>query len=150
MDIQVILTENDPKLGKKGQVVKVSSGYAQNYLFPNHKALPATASNLKTAEQEKSRVAKHEAESLGEAKALGERIRSAELKLEVMAGDGDKLFGAVTAQDLSDALANAGIPCDRKKIHLQEPIKKLGLHEVEVKLHPSVSVKLRAQVVRKS
>ncbi len=149
MDIQVVLTENDPKLGKRGEVVKVSSGYAQNYLFPHHKAQPATAATLKAFEQEKIRLAKEEGERLARAKALAEKIRATPLEISVAAGDGDKLFGAVTAQHIADALIARGIPCDRKMVHLEEPIKKLGHYEIEFRLHSEVTVKLQVQTVKK-
>ena len=149
MDIQVVLTENDPKLGKRGEVVKVSSGYAQNYLFPHHKAQPATASALKAFEQEKARQAKDDAERLVRAKALAEKLSGTPLEMPVTAGEGDKLFGAVTAQHIVEALTARGIPCDRKMIHLEEPIKKLGRYEIEFRLHPDITAKLSVQIVRK-
>ena len=149
MDIQVILTENDPKLGQRGQVIKVSPGYAQNYLFPNRKATPATSANLKVFAQEKARHEKGEAQRLAEARALAEKLHAAVLKLEVPAGEGDKLFGAVTAQHLVEALAAQRIACDRKKVHLEEPIKRLGRYDVEFRLHPEVTAKLRLEVVKK-
>ncbi len=149
MDIQVVLTENDPKLGKRGQVVKVSPGYAQNYLFPHHKAKPATAANLKEFDRENEKNSKEEARILAEAESLAQRLRTAAIKLEVMAGEGDKLFGAVPSQDIVVELTKLGIPCDRKKFHLEEPIKKLGKYQVELKLHPEVRVKLGIEVVKK-
>lgn len=150
MDIQVVLTENDPKLGNRGQVIKVSPGYAQNYLFPHHKAKPATVANLKEFEREKEKNTKEAAQIRAEAETLAQRLRKAELRLEVMAGEGDKLFGAVTSQDIVNGLAGLGIVCDRKKIHLEEPIKKLGRHQVEFKLHPEVHAKLQIDVVKKA
>ena len=150
MDIQVVLTENDPKLGKRGQVIKVSSGYAQNFLFPHHKAKPATPANLQEFDREKEKHSKEEAQRRSEAETLAASIRRQPLKLEMMAGDQDKLFGAVTTQDIVEGLAKLGIVCDRKKAHLDEPIKKLGTYQVEFRLHPQVSVKLQVDVVKKS
>ncbi len=149
MDIQVILTENDPKLGKRGQVIKVSSGYAHNFLFPNGKAMPATNANLKNLEAEKARTAKHDTEVLDQARALAAKIGAVKLRLDVMAGDQDKLFGAVTAQDISDALSAKAIALDRKKIHLEEPLKKLGVHQIEIRLHPQVIAQLSVELVKK-
>ena len=114
MDIQVVLTENDPKLGKRGQVIKVSSGYAQNFLFPHKKAQPATPANLRSFEQEKARASKEEAEHLAQAKEQAARITSVQLKLEVSVGEGEKLFGSVTSQDILEALSKQGIILDRK------------------------------------
>jgi large subunit ribosomal protein L9 len=150
MDIQVILTENDPKLGKRGQVVKVSPGYAQNFLFPHNKAKLATPANLKSFEQEKVKNAKEEAKRLAQAKEQAARLSSAELKLEVSVGEGDRLFGSVTSQDIIEALSKKGITLDRKKLHLEEPIKRLGEHPVPVKLHPEVSVQIKVSVVKRS
>ena len=150
MDIQVILTQSDPKLGRRGEVVKVSAGYAQNYLFPHRKAQPATPAALKAFEQEKAKHVKEEVERLERAKGLAEKLRATPLEISVAAGEGEKLFGAVTAQHIVDALAERGVACDRKMIHLQEPIKKLGRYEIECRLHPEVTVKLQVQTVKKS
>ncbi len=150
MDIQVILTDNDPKLGKRGDVVKVSSGYAQNFLFPNQKAKPATPANLKILSEEKARHDKHEAEILAQAKDLAAKLSALKLKLDMTAGDGDKLYGAVTNQDITNALAAHKLQIDRKKIHLHEPIKKLGSYKVEIKLHPDVMAHLNIEIVKKA
>ena len=150
MDIQVVLTENDPKLGKRGQVVKVSPGYAQNFLFPHNKAKLATPANLKSFEQEKAKNAKEEAERLVQARELAARLSAQPLELGASTGDGDKLFGSVTSQDIVEALSKRGITLDRKKIHLEEPIKRLGSYQVPVKLHPEVTVQLQLNVVKKS
>ena len=149
MDIQVVLTETDPKLGKRGQVIKVSSGYAQNFLLPHNKAKLATPANLRLFEQEKARASKEETERLSLAKELAAHAASIRLRLEVSAGEGDKLFGSVTSQDIAEALAKQGISIDRKKIHLEEPIKKLGSHEVPLWLHPEVHSVLKIEIVKK-
>ena len=149
MDIEVVLTETDPKLGKRGQVIKVSPGYAQNFLFPHNKAKPATAANLKHFEQEKARLSQEEAERLSTAKALAGRVAAVRLSLGVPAGEGDKLFGSVTSQDIVEALAKQGIAVDRKKLHLEEPIKKLGVYEVSLKLHAEVHTVLKIEIVKK-
>ena len=149
MDIQVVLTQNDPKLGKRGQVVKVSSGYAQNYLIPHQKAKLATPGNLKEFAQEQTRRARRESEHLALAKELAKKISAASVNIEMRVGEGEKLYGAVTGQDIHEALSKHGIAVDRKDIHLAEPIKKLGAYEVPVKLHPEVSVKLKLWVLKK-
>src|SRR5438105_3663957 len=99
-NIQVVLTETDPKLGKKGDVVNVSSGYASNFLFPHKKALPATPQNLKAFDAEKARHAKDEAAKLARAKDTAARLAKTSLVVEVAAGESDKLYGAVTSQDV--------------------------------------------------
>ena len=148
MDVEVILTENDPKLGKRGQVITVSSGFAQNFLFPNHKAKPATAANVKLFDREKARALKEEEERLALAKEQASQISSVRLRLSVSAGEGDKLFGSVTSQDIVEALSRQGISVDRKKIHLEEPLKKLGSYQVALKLHPEVNTMIRVEIVK--
>ena len=149
MDIQVVLTENDPELGKRGEVVKVSAGYAQNYLFPNRKAQPATPAAMKQFEQEKARHTKDEAERLASARALADKLKQTVLTIGVAAGEGEKLFGAVTSQHVAEALAAQGVRVERKAVHLEEPIKKLGNYTIEMRLHPEVAVKLQVQVAKK-
>lgn len=148
--IQVILIENDPKLGKRGQVIKVSLGFAQNFLFPQKKAKPATPANLKLFEDEKARSTQEEAEHLLKAKEQAARVSSVHLRLEVSVGEGDKLFGSVTSQDIVEALSNQGITLDRKKLHLEEPIKRLGSYRIPFKVHPEVTADLKLDVVKKS
>lgn len=149
-NIQVVLTETDPKLGKRGEVVNVSSGYAQNFLFPHKKALPATPANLKAFEAEKARHAKEEAGKLSRARDTAARLAKTALTVEVAAGESDKLYGAVTSHDLQDALAKAGIAVDRREIHLDEPIKRLGEFTVEIRLHPQVQTSVKVNVVKKA
>ena len=150
MDIQVVLTENDPKLGKRGQVIKVSSGFAQNFLFPQKKAQPATPANLKSFEQEKARASKEEAERLAQAKEHAARLSAVKLRMEVSVGEGDKLFGSVTSQDITEALSKQGITLDKKKLHLEEPIKRLGSYRLPVKLHAEVTADLQLEVVKRA
>ena len=150
MDIQVVLTENDPKLGKRGQVIKVSPGFAQNFLFPQKKAKPATPDNLRSFEAERARISKEEAERLAEARQQAARISSVHLRLEVSVGEAEKLFGSVTSQDIAEALSKQGIVVDRKRLHLEEPIKHLGNYHIPLKLHPKVIADLQLDVVKKS
>lgn len=149
MDIEVVLIENDPKLGQRGQVVKVSSGYAQNFLFPHKKAKLATPSNVKSFDEEKARRARSDAEIKARAEETAKRIKTLSVTVEMLAGEGDKLFGAVTAQDIQEALLTQGITVDKKGIHLEEPVKKLGAYTVTVKLHPEIQAPLKFWVVKK-
>ncbi|MGH7197963.1 MAG: 50S ribosomal protein L9 [Candidatus Omnitrophota bacterium] len=148
-DIQVVLTETDPKLGERGQVLKVSRGYAVNFLFPGRKALPATPANLRSFEKEKARQSKEKAEARSRAEELAGKIGSLTLTVEVPVGEGEKLYGSVTSQEVQRALAGKGASVDRKDIHLEEPIRKLGSYEIPVKLHRDVSAVLKLQVVKK-
>lgn len=156
MDIQVVLAENDPKLGRRGQVIKVSPGYAYNFLIPQKKAKLATQANLKVFQNERIKESKEDALRLAQAQQLAEKISGSSLTLEVLAGtstpdkpDEEKLYGAVTAQEVVSALARQGIVVEKKDIQIEEPIKKLGAYEVPVKLHPDVKVKLKLWVVKK-
>lgn len=149
MDIEVVLIENDSKLGQRGQVVRVSPGYAHNFLIPQKKAKLATPSNLKSFDEEKTRRARSDAETKARAEEMAKKIKVASVTLEMLAGEGDKLFGAVTTQDIQEALLNQGIAVDKKGIHLEEPIKKLGAYTVTVKLHPEIQALLKFWVVKK-
>ena len=149
MNIEVVLTENDPKLGKRGEVIKVSSGYAQNFLFPHKKAKPATPANLKSFEQAKAREAKEETAQLEKARELASKINAVSVTVEMLVGEGEKLYGAVTSQDISEAITRQGIPIEKKDIHLEEPIKKLGAYQVPVKVHRDLSASLKLWVVQK-
>ncbi len=150
MNIEVVLLQDDPKLGKRGDVVKVSSGFAQNFLFPHNKAKAATPANLKTFQEEKARNAKEEAEHLSRARELSQKLKDLTLTIEVTAGEGDKLYGAINSQDIVEGLRKQGISLERKDVHLEEPIKKLGSHQVRLKLHPAVTTELKVSIAKKS
>ncbi|MBI4432214.1 MAG: 50S ribosomal protein L9 [Candidatus Omnitrophica bacterium] len=149
MNIPVILTQDDPKLGKRGQVVKVSSGFAGNFLFPHGKALPATPGNLKKAQADKERADKAIAQEKALAQFAAQKIEQTPLVLKVLAGEEDKLYGAVTSLEIVKELAGLGITLDRKSIQLEEPLRRLGNYSVKVKLHPEIHTTLKIQVVKK-
>ena len=149
MNIEVVLTQDDPKLGKRGEVVKVSSGFANNFLIPNHKAKLATPANLKSFLDEKSKNSREEAERKARAEVAASKINQTSLTIEVLTGEGEKLYGAVTTQDITVALAQQNITLDKKDIHLEEPIKKLGAYQIDVKMHPTVTAKLKLWIVKK-
>lgn len=149
MNLEVVLVESDPKLGKRGDVIKVSAGYAQNFLIPHRKALPATPANLQAFRQEKERQAKDEAQRLEEARQVAQKLGALSVTLEMRVGEGEKLYGAVTSQDIVTALAAQGVRIERKDVHLEEPIKKLGTYQVPLRLHRDVSAKLKLWVVQK-
>ena len=149
MNLEVVLTQDDPRLGSRGQVVKVSRGFAQNYLFPQDKAKLATPENVKIFEEEKSRRLHRTEEALAHTRELANKISSLSLTLEVKTGEADKLYGSVTGQHIQEELARQGIPIDKKCIHLEEPIRELGAYSVPVKFHSEVSAKLKVWVVKK-
>ncbi len=144
--MEVILREDIKTLGKAGELVKVKPGYARNYLLPKGLAYEATEGNRKRIQAEsKARSARLEQEA-GEARALAAKLGTVSLTLSRKAGEGDRLFGSITAQDLADALAAAGHPVDKRKIELDHPIKTIGQHTVPVRLHPEVIAEVRVTV----
>ena len=150
MDIEVVLTENNPKIGKRGEVVKVAPGFATNFLIPQGKAKLATAANLKSFELEKAKHAKQESVNRSHAEELAKKINLVSLTLEVLVGEADKLYGAVTSQEIHNALSKQGLSVEKKDIYLEEPIRKLGAFQVPVKLYADVSATLKLWVVKKS
>jgi large subunit ribosomal protein L9 len=138
--MEVILREEVEKLGSRGQVVKVASGYARNYLLPKRLAVPATEANKKIVEQERQAALRREAKEKSAAEELGKLISALTLKTTQKAGEADVLFGSVTVKDIADLLEKQSYKIDRKKIHLDAPIKTLGEHKVAIKLHREVSI----------
>jgi len=144
--MKIILLEDVAKLGKAGDCVNVSGGYARNYMIPRKLAVEATSSNLRQMERKKALGAGQDTRGKIEAQQLAERLEALSLFLDRQAGKGDKLFGSVTSKDLSEALAVEGLEIERKKILLDEPIKNLGVFEIPVRLHPEVLTKIKVEV----
>lgn len=147
MSTQVILTANVDKLGAEGATVKVADGYARNYLFPQGKAMPATAANLKRIETLRKKREAVEAANLAEAKTLVSQLTKQSFSISAPAGADEKLFGSITPADIADALQKEGITIDRKKIVLEHPIRSCGVYDVDVKLHAEVATKVKIWVV---
>jgi large subunit ribosomal protein L9 len=148
--MEVILREDVEKLGHRGQVVKVTPGYARNYLLPRRMAVAANDSNRKIVEQEREAYLRREAKVQNDAQDLGKMLSGVELTISQKAGENEQLFGSVTVADLAAALEKQGYNIDRKKIQLAEPIKTLGEFKVAVKLHKEVTVELPVHVVREA
>ncbi len=146
--MEVILREDIDKLGLRGQLVKVTSGYARNYLLPRKLAVAANESNKKIVEQERQAHLRRETKVVGEAQELAKLMSAVEVTIAQKAGENDQLFGSVTAGDIVVALEKLGYTIDRKKIQLDDPIKTLGDFKVTVKLHRGVSLDLPVHVVR--
>jgi large subunit ribosomal protein L9 len=146
--MEVILREDIDKLGSRGQVVKVAPGYARNFLLPRRLAVAANESNKKIVEQERQAHLRKEAKLQADAADLGKIMSAVEITIAQKAGDNDQLFGSVTANDIAVALEKQGYQIDRKKIHLDEPIKTLGDFKVAVRLHKEVSIDLPVHVVK--
>ena len=146
--MEIILREDVDKLGSRGDVVKVAAGYARNFLFPRRIAVVATDSNRKIVEQERQSHLRKEAKHQGEAEELGKLLTAVSVSIARKAGENDQLFGSVTVADIADALAAQKYDIDRKKIHLEEPIRTLGEHKVPVRLHRNVSVDVTVYVTK--
>ncbi|MBM7615558.1 50S ribosomal protein L9 [Alkaliphilus hydrothermalis] len=146
--MKVILMEDVKGMGKKGDVVNASDGYARNYLFPKNLAIEATAGNMKTlGEQKKSQQMKKDKE-LDEAKALADKIEKVTVEIKAKAGEGGRLFGSVTSKDIVETLQKKHkIKIDKRKLVLPEPIRVLGMSTVEVKVYPTVVGNLKVHVV---
>jgi len=146
--MDVILREDVEKLGSRGQVVKVATGYARNFLLPKRMAVAATEGNKKIVAQERQAHLRREAKEKIEAEELGKIVGGVSLTIAQKAGENDQLFGSVTAKDIAEALERQNFNIDRRKIHLDDPIKQLGEHKASIRLHREVSVDVRVVVVR--
>jgi large subunit ribosomal protein L9 len=146
--MEIILIEDVPSLGKRGDRVKVSDGYARNYLLPRNKAVIMTALGLKTLERAQHQFQHSQDKLQQEAQALAQKIEEISCTVVKPAGEEGKLFGAVTSADIAEALTEQGVSVDRKKIVLEEPIKNLGVYTVSLKLHPTVVAQLKLWVVK--
>ena len=143
--MKVILLEDVKSLGKKGQVVDVSDGYARNYVLP--KKLGIEAKNMNDLKLRKANEEKIAKEQLEAAQAFAAEMESKEVVVSIKSGEGGRTFGSVSSKEIAEAAkAQCGMEIDKKKIQLTETIKNLGIYEVTVKLHPKVSGKLRVKV----
>ncbi|SPH17612.1 50S ribosomal protein L9 [Defluviimonas aquaemixtae] len=146
--MQVILLERVAKLGQMGEVVKVKDGYARNFLLPQGKALRASEDNIKSFESQKAQLEAQNLETRKEAEKVAEKLDGQTFIVIRSASDAGALYGSVTPRDVADATIDAGFTVDRKQMVLSRPIKELGLHEVEIVLHPEVSATITLNVAR--
>ena len=146
--MEVILRDYVEKLGKRGEIVKVSDGYARNYLLPRKLALPATEGNKKHVERERRIMETREAEEKSQAEAIASRLSTVDITIARRVGETEQLYGSVTATDISDFLKTKGFEIDRRKLILPEPIKTIGEHDVPLKLHREVTAPLKVKVVK--
>ena len=147
--MKVILLNDVESLGKIGDVVSVKDGFARNYLFPKKLAITETKESLKVLEARKKRYAQDIVKEKAKFEELAKKISGVSFTISAQAGEEDKLFGSVTAEDIRDTLLAEGIQIDKKQIHLKEPIKKLGIYQVEIKLHPEIMTSAKIWVVKK-
>ena len=145
--MKVILTQDVKALGKKGQIVNVSDGYARNFIFKKNLGLEANGKNLNDLKLQKANAEKMAAQQLAAAKELAAKLEAASVTLSIKAGANGKTFGSVSSKEIGKAIEDQiGLEIDKKKLVLPEPIKTFGTHEVPVKLHKDVVAKLAVKV----
>ncbi len=147
MPMEVILKEHVEHLGRRGEVVKVADGYARNYLLPRKLALAVTDNNKRQIERERARAEARDVEERRDAEALKARIEAVEIAIARRVGENDTLYGSVTTSDIAEALAARDLTVDRRRIHLDEPLKALGEFTVPVKLTRDVTADVKVKVV---
>ena len=146
--MEVILRQAVESLGKPGDVVKVSNGYARNYLLPHGVAFEATPGNLKRIQQEKDRLEAAENERRTAAQGLAEKLEQVQLTFSARVGDEGKLFGSVTSADVAQQLESQGFHIEKRQIDLHEPIKALGVYRIPIRLHADVKPEIRVWVIK--
>jgi large subunit ribosomal protein L9 len=146
--MKVILRQDVKGLGNAGDVVEVKSGYARNYLIPRSIAIEAGSSQMRKLDHEKKVLRDRKEKQVKEHRILADKISNTSCTIPVQVGEEDKLFGSVTAMDIVESLLKEGVQVDKKAIHLEEPIKSLGVFNVPVKLMPEVEAKLKVWVVK--
>lgn len=146
--MRVILKTRVDKLGNEGEIKEVKDGYARNFLVPKGLALEVTSANLKLLEQEKDKQKCKQEKEKEKALLLTNELTSHSYTISRKAGEDDKLYGAVTTQDIADCIKQEVADIDKKKIHLPEPIKKLGIYQVPVKIYPGVVTNIKVWIVK--
>ena len=145
--MQVILLEDVKKLGKKGEIVEISDGYARNFVLPKKLGVEANSKNRNDLKLQKANADKIAKEQLEAARELAGVLETKEVALKMKSGEGGKAFGSISSKEIAQAAKEqCGLELDKKKIQLPEPIKALGVYEVSVKLHPKVTGKLKVNV----
>ena len=144
--MKVILRQDYENLGKVGDIVKVKPGFARNYLLPNKIAYPALPNYVKMLEEEGRQKQQRLRKEKAGAEELAARLEKVSLTISVSVGEEDRMFGAVTSQDIADGLKEQGHEVDRRKIVLDEPIKALGIYQVPIKVHPEVEAQVKVSL----
>ena len=144
--MEVILKEDVPKLGNRGDVIKVAEGYGRNYLLPHKLAIEANAGNKAVIEQMKAASVRRSAKEKSEAEALAKQFDGLEISFTRKSGENDQLFGSVTSGDIAEALEKKSFHIDRRKIQVHEPLKTIGEFTIPVKLHKDVTTHLKVVI----
>lgn len=145
--MKVILTDEIRGLGTRGDIVTVKDGYARNYLIPKSLAREASSGNLKAVEQDKKKWALLGQQEKNAAQKAADTVKGIKVVIQKRVGDHGQLFGSVTANEIADALEAKGVQVEKRRIELEHPIKTLGVHEVDVRLHREVSVHIQVEVI---
>lgn len=146
--MKVVFLKDVKGQGKKGEVKEVSEGYANNFLFPRNLAIPATKGTLNTLEQHKKSEQKRKEQELADAEALGAKLETLTVQVPAKAGEGGRLFGAISTKQIGEALEQQHkLKIDKRKMQLDQPIRSLGVTKVPVKLHAKVTATLTVQVI---
>jgi large subunit ribosomal protein L9 len=148
--MEVILKEDVPKLGARGDVVRVAEGFGRNYLLPRKLAIEASASNKKVIEQMKAAAVRRSAKEKSEAEELSKQFAGLAVTFQRRSGEHDQLFGSVTSGDIADALSKKGFDVDRRKVQLHEALKSLGEFTVPIKLHKDVTTHLKVMIEKEA
>ena len=143
---KVLLREDVDDLGARGEIVRVRSGYARNYLLPRNLAVEATTGNVKGIESERAALLKKEAKERASADAQSQQMGTLQLEFRRKAGEQGALYGSVTSMDVAEALRERGYEIERHRIHLREPLKRVGEYTVPVRLHREVTIDLKVRV----
>lgn len=146
--MEVILRQTVKDVGKAGEIVTVKNGYGRNYLIPRGLAYIATKANKKRVDAEAIRRAQQAESDRADAEILAEKLASLSIEFTVKTGEGDKLFGSITSADIASELAGRGYQIDKRTIHLDEPIKMIGIYRVPIKIHHDVNAEVRVWVIK--
>ena len=148
--MELILLKDIDNLGHRGDVVNVRDGFARNFLIPRNLGLAATRQNREFVEEQKVRAAKQQAKRRDEAMLKAKELEKIKITLEAAAGEQNKLFGAITADDIRKVLSDKGYEFDKRRIHLPRPIRTVGNHSVSIEIYPQVKSTITVEVIRKS
>ena len=146
--MKVILTEDVDTLGNAGEIVAVKDGYARNFLLPRQLALIANKGNMAVYKEVRRQREVQQSRAKREAEVLAESLEKVSCNVPVTVGEGDRIFGSVTAQQIADLLKEQGFDIDRRIVQLDEPIRALGVYDVPLRLHPEVEAKIKVWVVK--
>ncbi|TCS78433.1 50S ribosomal protein L9 [Pectinatus cerevisiiphilus] len=146
--MKVILEQDLKKVGKKGDIVEVSEGYAKNFLFPKNIAIEATVNNINVAKAKKGSAERKQQQALDEARLMAAQLAKVEVSIPVRTGDGGKLFGSVTGKDIADVLKkDFNIDVDKRKIYVKNEIKSIGDYDAVIKVHPTITATIKVHII---